>query len=99
MYLDFLKAFDTVPHSLLLLKLQAVGIDGNVLNWIQDFLTNCQQRVMIKGTCSGRCRVWSGFPQGSVLGLTLFLVFVNDLLDGMDQKENYLLIMQIYTRE
>ena len=72
-YLDFSKAFDTVPHPLLLHKLEAVGIEGQLLDWVRSFLTDRHQRVMIRGTCSGWRKVWSGVPQGSVLGPTFFM--------------------------
>ena len=70
-FLDFMKAFDSVPHGRLLLKVSSYGIKGEVLAWLRDFLKGRGQTVVISGESSDREDVISGVPQGSVLGPVL----------------------------
>ena len=65
-YLDFAKAFDTVPHRRLIVKLESYGINGNILNWIKAFLSRRSQVVKVNGADSESTAVLSGIPQGSV---------------------------------
>ena len=66
--LDFSKSFDVVPQQRLLHKLDHYGIRGTTLNWIQNFLTNRTQKVVVDGSSSESAHVRSGVPQGTVLG-------------------------------
>ena len=82
-FLDFEKAFDSVPHDRLLLKLNQYGISGELLTWFSNFLTNRYQRVVLEGCHSDLVLVRSGVPQGSILGPLLFLLYVNDIPDHL----------------
>ena len=77
-YLDLSKAFDTIPHKCLLLKLHGLGIRGKLLRWVEAFLTERRQRVVVQGSRSDWVSVASGV-QGSVLGSILFILYVNDI--------------------
>lgn len=78
-FLDLMKAFDTVDHELLLKKCEVYGLRGKSLNFLRSFLSNRYQYVQLNDSSSEKKRIEIGVPQGSVLGPILFLIFINDL--------------------
>ena len=84
--LDFQNASDKVPHGKLLNKVESHGISGHIHRWVSDWLFNRKQRVVLNGKFSNWCNVSSVVPQGSGLGLILFLIYSNDLDEDVKCK-------------
>ena len=78
-YLDFAKAFDSVAHQCLLCKVSAYGITGQLLSWIEDFLTERRQYVTVKGKALSWKKVISRVQHRSALGPIIFIIYINDL--------------------
>ena len=90
LFVDFRKAFDTVDHTILQQKLQAVGISGNLYDLLVDYLKNRHQFAYINGASSKIRIVEYGVPQGSLLGPRLFKIYVNDLPGSVKEGWTFL---------
>ena len=85
-YLDFQKVFVKVPRQRHILKLKSHGLEISIINWIEQWLSNRRQRVVVDGEVSNWKPVLSGVSQGSVLRRILFIIYINDVEEGVTGK-------------
>ena len=86
-YVDFKKAFDCVQHSVLLAKLASLGVGRSIVNWVESYLSNREQRVFANNCVSPSKKITQGVPQGSVLGPLFYIIYANDLIKTVSNCE------------
>jgi hypothetical protein len=87
-FMDISKAFDRVWHEGLIHKLKESGIEGNLLSWLESYLSNRKQRVVVGGKSSNTKYIHGGVPQGSILGPLLFLLYISDLSTNLQNQSS-----------
>lgn len=80
-FLDYRKAFDSVPHRTLIDKLEGIDLNPHIIAWLSNYLTSRKQRVVVDGSSSSPTDVLSGVPQGSILGPLLFLIYIDGITE------------------
>ena len=83
-FLDISKAFDKFWHKGSIFKLKSYGVDGSLLKLMENYLTCRQQRVFLNSQTSSWKNILAGVPQGSLFGPLLFLIYINDLPNGIE---------------
>ena len=94
--MDLSKAFDCIPHELLIAKLNAYGFSKTSLKLINSYLKGRQQRVKINGDYSSWKEILTGVPQGSVLGPLLFNIFINAIFSSYRVAKSITTLMTIH---
>lgn len=86
-FIDFKKAFDTMDHKKILNSIETLGLRGQCLDWMKDYLNNRKYTVKVNSNYSRFVNIETGVPQGSKLGPLLFILMTNDLYDNLDKAE------------
>ena len=92
---DLQKAFDTLDHTVLLQKMECIGFKESVIKWFQSYLSNRKFFVTLENVFSDAGLINCGVSQGSILGLLLFLIYINDLPQALNETGSYLYVLTI----
>ena len=93
--MDLSKAYECIPHDLLIAKLEAYGFDKTCLHLLRDYLRNRKQRTKIDSSFKDWWDIICGIPQGSILDPLLFNVFINDICFSLSQNLTYVILLMI----